>query len=575
MERAPFNLDNVLKGVAAVISIRSEEKRLEFLIDEEYGIPQMLVGDSLRLGQVLNNLAHNAVKFTDEGEIAIQIRIKQRIPSQGETYGQVLLHFTVRDTGIGMTPEQIDKLFQFFSQADASTTRKYGGTGLGLAISRRLVELMGGQMWVESTPGKGSLFTFDIPFTFLPEDAGNAPILSELRVLVVDDNESARRVMLSTLESFGIDAVATPDSQEGLNAIKLADEEARPFCCVILDWGMPNMSGLEVAKRIKQELPLKQRPKVIYLSGHKHSEMINVSGAAKFLDVVINKPFTPSELLDAIMTCTSGKLKLPPLSPSSDAHADLSGLHVLLVEDNKFNQQLANALLVRAGIEVGIADDGLEALQALQRESFDAVLMDMQMPKMDGLEATRQIRKNPTLAELPIIAMTANAMIGDREICLAAGMNDYISKPLHYQMLYAILARWTHRDESTTQSATGIPDPGDAVSVLDAASAMARMGGRDIYLSMLDRFIPSQAQSVQAIRDALTVHDRMTAERLAHTLKGVAASVGAILLAESASQLERAIDEDNTGKYPQLIETAASRLKQAIISIENYLEEHR
>ncbi len=480
MEKAPFNLDAVLRGVAAIISIRAEEKRLEFLIDEEYGIPQVLVGDSLRLGQVLNNLANNAVKFTEAGEIVIQIRMEKQIPSQGETYGQVVLRFTVRDTGIGMTPEQIEKLFQSFSQADVSTTRKYGGTGLGLAISKRLVELMGGQIWVESTPGKGSLFTFDIPFTFLPDEAGNAPDLSGLKVLVVDDNDSARRLMLSILESFGIEAMSASDSLEGLAAIEHADESGQPFSCVILDWGMPGMSGLEVAKRIKQELPLHQRPKVIYLSGHKHTEMINVSGAVKLLDAVINKPVTPSGLLDAIMTCTSEQCKWPPLSLSQETHADLTGLHVLLVEDNKFNQQLANALLVRAGIEVGIADDGFEALQALQRESFDAVLMDMQMPKMDGLEATRHIRENPALADLPIIAMTANAMMGDRENCLAAGMNDYISKPLHYQTMYATLARWTHRNEfPAVQAAAEGQHPGDAPSVLDADNAMARMGGKD------------------------------------------------------------------------------------------------
>ena len=573
MEKVPFNLDAVLSGVAAVISIRAEGKRLEFLIDEEFGIPQLLVGDPLRLGQILNNLANNAVKFTEAGEITIQIRMERQIPSQGEAYGQVVLRFTVSDTGIGMTPEQIEKLFQSFSQADVSTTRKYGGTGLGLAISKRLVELMGGQIWVESTPGKGSIFTFNIPFTFLPDKAENAPDLSGLRVLVVDDNDSARRVMLSILKSSGIEAMSASDSLEGVVAIEHADEGGQPFSCVILDWGMPGMNGLEVAKRIKLELPLHQRPKVIYLSGHKHTEMITASGAAKLLDAVINKPVTPSGLLDAIATCTSDQSKLPPPSLPNDTHADLTGLHVLLVEDNKFNQQLANTLLVRAGVKVGLADDGLEALQALQRESFDAILMDMQMPKMDGLEATRLIRKNPALADLPIIAMTANAMMGDRESCLAAGMNDYISKPLHYQTMYATLARWTHRNEPPAgQAPAEIQNTSDAPSVLDADNAMARMGGKDIYLSMLAKFIPSQRQAVKSIQDALAVNDRATAERLAHTLKGVAASVGAASLAESASQLEQAIEAEDAKEYPQLIGATTSKLSQAVAAIETYLE---
>jgi len=575
MEKSPFTLEAVLRSVASIISIQAEEKHLEFLIDEEYGIPQLLVGDSLRLGQVLNNLANNAVKFTEAGEVAIQIRMKKLLPSKGEYYGQVVLRFTVRDTGIGMMPEQIEKLFQSFSQADVSTTRKYGGTGLGLAISKRLVELMGGQIWVESGPGKGSIFTLEIPFTFLSEETVPAPDLSELKVLVVDDNDSARGIMLSMLKSFGIETVSASDGFEGLGAIELADEEGQPFSCVILDWGMPNISGLEVAKRIKRDLPLHQRPKVIYLSGHKHTEMINISGAAKLLDAVINKPFTASELFDAIMSCTSDRIKLPPLLLPNDGHADLSGLHILLVEDNKFNQQLANALLVRAGMEVGIADDGIEALQALQRQSFDAVLMDMQMPKMDGLEATRRIRENPDLVDLPIIAMTANAMTGDREICLAAGMNDYLSKPLHYQTLYATLARWTQRDESSAQYAVDIQHPSDEPSVLDIANAMARMGGEDIYLSMLAKFIPSQGKAVQSIQNALAVNDRATAERLAHTLKGVAASVGATSLAESASQLEQAIQAEDTREYPQLIEAAASKLSRVMVSIEAYLAEHR
>jgi CheY-like chemotaxis protein len=305
--------------------------------------------------------------------------------------------------------------------------------------------------------------------------------------------------------------------------------------------------------------------------------MVNVSEAARLLDAVINKPVTPSGLLDALMTCTSDQQTKPhPPSLPKATHTDLSGLHVLLVEDNKFNQQLANALLVRAGIEVGIADDGVEALQALQREKFDAVLMDMQMPKMDGLEATRHIRKDLALADLPIIAMTANAMRGDRESCLAAGMNDYLSKPLHYQTLYTTLARWTHRDESAEwKDATGIQQPHDRQSVLDAANAMARMGGQELYLSMLARFIPSQGQSVQSIQDALAVNDRSAAERLAHTLKGVAASVGATALAEAASQLEQAIMAENTEEYPQLTEAIAAKLDQAVAAVEAYLEEHR
>ncbi len=492
----------------------------------------------------------------------IRIRVESQAPAQ------VVLRFSVSDTGIGMTPEQMGKLFESFSQADVSTTRKYGGTGLGLAISKRLVEIMGGQIWVESAPGKGSIFAFDIPFAFLPDEAEYAPDLSGMKMLVVDDNDNARRLMQSILESFGVEVMTASNSLEGVAAIEHADETGQPFSCVALDWSMPGMSGLELAKRIKQELVLHQRPKIIYLSGHKHTEMINVASAVKLLDAVINKPIMPAELLDVIMVCISGQIELAAPALPDSLHANLSGLHVLLVEDNKFNQQLANALLVRAGVEVGIADDGLDALHALQREKFDAVLMDMQMPKMDGLEATRQIRQNPALADLPIIAMTANAMMGDRELCLSAGMNDYISKPLHYQAMYDTLARWTHR------APAGQADiQQDAVAVLDTATAMSRMGGKDLYLSMLDKFAASQEGAVKSIQDALAVNDRERAERVAHTLKGVAASVGATHLAESSSQLEKAIKAGNVNEYQSLIQAAAGNLSQAIASIETYLAE--
>jgi two-component system sensor histidine kinase/response regulator len=303
--------------------------------------------------------------------------------------------------------------------------------------------------------------------------------------------------------------------------------------------------------------------------------MIHESEAAALLDAIINKPVMASNLFDALMTCNSGLGMLPTPEPQEEIHADLAGLRVLLVEDNKFNQQLANTLLMRAGVEVGIADDGIEALQALQRERFDAVLMDMQMPRMDGLEATRLIRKNPALADLPIIAMTANAMIGDREACLAAGMNDYLAKPIQYEAMYATLARWTHRKEYPTgQTVAETGQPAETPAILDPDKAMASMGGKDIYLTMLKKFIPSQGLAVQSIQDALAANDRKTAERLAHSLKGIAATVGAFPLAESAGQLEKAIAEGDADRCRQLVEAAADKLAQAIASVEAYLKEH-
>ena len=442
VEKVPFQLDAVLRSVADVAGIRAAEKGLALRFDNEPEIPQTLVGDSLRLWQVLNNLVGNAIKFTETGEVAVQVKIESQTASQGENHGHIVLGFTVRDSGIGLTPEQIGRLFQSFSQADASTTRKYGGTGLGLAISKNLVELMGGAMWVESTPGEGSVFGFNLPFTCPPEESHITPDLSR-----------------------------------------------------------SNMPG------------------------------------------------------------DNGSL------------ANLSGLRVLLVEDNEFNRQLATALLTQAGIEVSSAHDGIEAVRAAQQQEFDAVLMDIQMPNMDGLEATRNIRKNPALAGLPIIAMTANAMAGDREHCLAAGMNDYITKPIQHNALYAALAHWTQRGPAAIQGTANRTRRSPGIfPALDPDKAIARMGGESIYLTVLGKFIPNQGQAVQSIQDALATGDRNTAERLAHTLKGIAATIGAATLAETASHLENAIREQDAENYPQLIAAAATELAQATASVEAYLQ---
>ncbi len=544
MEHVPFDLESVLKGVAAVTSIKAEEKHLEFVIEQDRGLPGTLVGDSLRLGQVLSNLANNAVKFTESGEVMI------RITAEGpQEHGRIPLRFAISDTGIGMTEEQIGKLFQSFTQADVSTTRRYGGTGLGLAISKRLVELMGGRIWVESMPGKGSVFTCVIPFDFLEAEAGKMPGLARLRVLVVDDNMTARRLMLSMLEDLGMDAIGAASGHEAMEAL----EREGPFNCAMLDWSLPDIDGLTLAGMIRQA----GDARIVYLSGHKHMETVNAWSQADLLDVVINKPVLRSELAGALGACTSGGIGRVHEKRASDIPSDLKGLRVLLVEDNPFNQQLARTLLLDAGVAVRIAEDGEDALSALGQELFDVVLMDMQMPKMDGLEATRKIRENPAWAGLPIIAMTANAMRGDRESCLAAGMNDYLSKPLHYKALFDALSRWTNvRDES----------------VLDAAGAMARMGGRKLYLMMLGEFVSSQADSAAAIRDALEKKDEACAERLAHTLKGVAASVGAIRLSEFAMQMDQAIRSGSLEAYEGLMDALEGELGRAIAVIRNYLE---
>ncbi len=576
VEKTSFQLDEVLRGVADVAGIRAEEKGLELLFKSGLEIPRTLTGDPLRLGQVLKNLAGNAIKFTETGEVAIQVKIESQYP------GHAVLGFSVRDTGIGMTPGQVGGLFQSFSQADASTTRKYGGTGLGLAISKHLVELMGGTMWVESAPGKGSVFAFNLPFACPPDEERTAPDFGRLKVLVTDAHDGSRRLIMDYLESFGVEAAAVSGAREGLEALRQADEAGHPFSDMLLDCDSPDMNCdspdmacLDMVRHIRQKMPLRHRPRIISISGNKQGEMGKEAGGRKLLDAVIGKPITASMLFDTIMNLDAGHGKLPISSLRPGTHADLAGLHVLLAEDNEFNQQLAIALLNRAGIEVSLASDGAEAVRAVQPGRFDAVLMDIQMPGMDGFEATRRIRKDAALAGLPIIAMTANAMAGDREQCLAAGMNDYIAKPIHVDVLYATIARWTHRDAPPSRAA--LPEEIHAsgiIPVLDPAMAMAGMGGKETYLVVLEKFIPNQGEAVQSIQAALAANDRMTAERFAHTLKGIAATIGAVSLAESASRLEDAIREGDTGNYPQLIAAAATDLARVTASVEAYLLTH-
>ncbi|MFZ2302866.1 MAG: PAS domain S-box protein [Gallionella sp.] len=575
VEKTPFQLDNVLSGVAAVTSLRAEEKEIALLFNSGLDVPRTLIGDPLRLGQILNNLVGNAIKFTTAGEVSVQVRVESQTLGQGEAPGHIVLGFAVRDTGIGMTPEQVGKLFKSFSQADASTTRKYGGTGLGLAISKRLVEQMGGTMWVESTPGKGSTFAFNLPLACPSGEGRTIPDLSGLKVLVADDNNSERRLMLDYLESFGIKAVAAANGREGLAAIEQADEMGHPFSDAIVNCDLADMSGLEMTRQIKKKLQLRQRPRVIYLSGHKQEKALKQAVNEELLDAVLNKPVTASMLFDTIVVISSSQGGLSLLSAQADENAGLSGLHVLLAEDNEFNQQLATALLNRAGIEVSLARDGAEAIQMVQPGRFDAVLMDIQMPNMDGLEAARNIRKSAALDSLPIIAMTANAMTGDREDCLAAGMNDYITKPIQIDALYAVIARWTQRNVQPT--GTVVPKsrhPSGEFPGLDAEKAIARMGGEDTYRTVLEKFIPNQKSAVQSIEDTFAAGDLKTAERLAHTLKGIAATIGATTLSESARRLEMAIREDDAGSRQKLIVAAATELDRVIASAKAYLQAH-
>ena len=541
-----FELEKALASVTDFIAERAAAKGLELIVDVEPGLPNDLVGDPLRLGQVLVNLASNAVKFTERGTVVVRVRKEE------ESGRDLLVRFEVQDTGIGLTAEQIGKLFQSFSQADASTTRKYGGTGLGLAISKRLVELMGGTVGVESEPGKGSTFHFTAR---LRRGEGGAqrhvptPDLRGRRVLVVDDNPLALQTLAETLRSmtFRVDEAASGD--EALAAVRNADAAGDPFAIAFLDWRMPGMDGIEAARRMAA-LPLRAQPRRVLVTAYGREDVFHEAEGAG-LESVLVKPVSPSLLFaTAIRALGSeepalrGDAATPAPAPAGDL-ARLGGARVLVVEDNDLNQQVARELLGAAGIRVEVAENGEVGLRRVQEGAYDLVLMDLQMPVMDGLEATRRIRALPGREALPVLAMTANAMEGDRERSLAAGMNDHVTKPIDPDQLFEALLRWLPNRAPGAAAAPASPtadEPLSRVPGLDPADGLRRvLGKREAYVGILRRFVSGQARVPEEIKAALSEGRRADAERAAHTLKGVAGSIGARDLQGLAAAVETAI----------------------------------
>jgi len=447
LELIPFSIGSVMDNLANTVGLRAQEKGLELLFVEPPDLPAALMGDPSRLGQVLLNLGNNAVKFTEHGEVLVSIEVIDRDSSS------VQLRFEVRDTGIGMTAEQQHRLFEPFSQADAATTRRYGGTGLGLAISLHLVRLMGGEIAVDSEPGRGSRFHFSLRLGLQAEPPAPTPALRHeglrgARVLIVDDNAAAREVLAGMAAALGLDADTAADGTDALRKVALADERHAPYRLLLLDWQMPGMDGMECARRLAARATRHPTPAVLMLTAFCRDEVQRrLDQQHLAVGALLTKPITPSTLFDACLAA----LDLESFHPTRTGHREaalqrhrtrLNGARVLLVEDNAINRELALDLLSRAGVVVSVACDGQEALDILARQGFDCVLMDCQMPVMDGYTATRMLRQQPHLKDVPVIAMTANAMVGDREKVLAAGMNDHIAKPIRVDEAFATIARW-------------------------------------------------------------------------------------------------------------------------------------
>jgi PAS domain S-box-containing protein len=568
IESVDFNLEDVMDNLANLVTVKAQEKEeLEVLFNVNWEVPRFLVGDPLRLGQVLINLANNAVKFTDNGEIVVSAELLKR------NEDQVSLKFSVRDTGIGLTKEQAGKLFQSFTQADTSTTRKYGGTGLGLAISKKLVNMMGGDIWVESDYGQGTTFSFTADFGLGKERAKKrfAPStdLRGIKTLVVDDNATSREILKDMLESFTFEVTVAASGREGIAELEGADKD-KPFDLVVMDWKMPEMDGIEAARQIKNHHGLTKIPAIILVTAYGREELMQQAEQVG-LDSFLLKPVSPSVLFDATMQAFGQAAPEDSRAgrrgqKESEVLKHIQGAHVLLVEDNEINQQVASEILQGAGLKVSLATNGQEAINAIQENEFDAVLMDIQMPVMDGYTATREIRNlkstrlsssQAEIRNVPIIAMTAHAMTGDAEKSIAAGMSDHITKPIDPGQLFATLRKWILPDKSraaieqqepptTTESPTKIVSDAEGLPEslpgFDLADGLNRLqGNKKLYRKLLLDLSAKYAGIADDIRQALEARDFEQAHSLVHNLKGLAGNLAAIDLQAAAIEMEKGV----------------------------------
>ena len=582
LDRLSFELDEVMDNLATILLAKSHEKNIEFLLETAPDVPSVLIGDPLRLGQVLINLAGNAVKFTQKGEVVVSAELEK------EEGDQIFLRFTVKDTGIGMSHKEIDKLFQPFTQADTSITRKFGGTGLGLTISKRLIEMMGGKIWVESTPGLGSKFIFTARFLKM-EKRTDVPQtefvgLQGMRVLAVDDNQSSLHILKNHLESFSLEVTVASNGRQALSTVRNAHKDGRPINLAILDWKMPHMDGLELARELHGMTELRVRPKVLLIVGYGESETPALLDN-EAVNGVLEKPFKQNKLFDAIAKMfgqdesVTGKFRITGAQFNPALVSQVRGARILLVEDNEINQQVAQELLESFGIRVAVAENGEEAIARLNEEQFDGVLMDMQMPVMDGITATREIRKKPGFARLPIIALTANVYVSEQNAFLAAGMNDHIGKPLDPDRLIATLAKWVRPTRTAENSqlphtfATPAPAPLPDLPGVKVAQSVRRIGGNiALYYSLLDKFRANQRDFVERIRETLSSNDPKTAERLAHTLRGIAGNLGAEPLQNQAELLEGIIKDGALNDVESLLGQIEQEIKNLINKIDQAIE---
>ena len=564
LEVIDFDLRTTMEETAEILAPKAGEKGLELACVIGQDLPSSVRGDPGRLRQILINLTNNAVKFTDRGEVVIQAELAE------EKDGHAVIRFSVIDTGIGIAQDRLDKLFDAFTQADASTTRKYGGTGLGLAISKQLTEMMGGQIGIESEVGKGSTFWFTAAFERQPGGVQPTRVirvdLRDKRLLVVDDSETSRKVLGACLEQWGCRHTAADNGEQALALLRKASEEDDPFDLALLDKVMPGMDGEELGRAIKADPLLAPTRLVMVTSLGQRGDVARLEplGFAGYLV----KPVKPSLLYDCLVTVlgkpAAGTGKAEPdrlLTRHSlaedEAHAreQRGKARILLAEDNVVNQRVAVRILEKLGYHADTVANGREAVEALRTLPYDLVLMDCQMPEMDGYEATGEIRRMEGKDKrTPIVAMTAHAMEGDREKCIEAGMDDYVSKPVAPAQLAEVLDRWNLLS-ATPARGTEKPQEPSTNERFDRSGLLERMDGdEDLMGEILGLFVADVPQNLDALRAAASVADATTLQRLAHTIKGTSANAGAVLMQKLGSSLEALTEEGNLTEAPSQID---------------------
>ncbi|WP_320008653.1 response regulator [Maridesulfovibrio sp.] len=573
-----FNIDDVLNNITSMLSIKAEEKGIELLLQVISNVPSRLIGDPLRLGQVLLNLIGNAIKFTEKGEVFVTVELVER------SNDIAVIRFSIEDSGIGISEEQLGRLFQPFSQADGSITRKFGGSGLGLVISKKMIELMGGSLQCESVIDEGSTFSFTIPFTFqavhkdsfftYPDD------IRGIRVLIVDSSKASRGVLANVLKSFSFDVTIAESGKQALKLLHENDTDS-PFRMVITDWKIHDMNGIELTRRIKTSKNLQYRPKVIMLTAYSYADVRFQAEQAELDDFML-KPFNRSILFDTIMENFNGnrptsKMKQKSSKPNN-LPENIIGAKVLLAEDTLINQQVAQEILEDAGIIVDIASNGKEAIETLENNVYDAILMDIQMPEMDGFQAVKIIRNRPKIKDIPIIAMTAHALVGDKEKSLLMGMDDHITKPIDPDLLIETLSKWLpkktnhsgrspERPQFPDGQATDIPNlPG-----IDTEKGMHRVrGNTKLYLKLLGDFAKNSSDKQTELLESITNKTYVNTRAMAHSMKGVAGNLGIDNLHGILQEME-ALSEQETDIGEPIIQKFKDEIQRVAKGILEFL----